>query len=34
MDRPSKEMLAQVPLAEGVLLLWRWVASEERREGL
>ena len=34
MDRPSKEMLAQVPLAEGVLLLWRWVASEERLGGL
>ena len=34
MDRPSKEILARMPLAESVLLLWRWVTSEERMQGL
>ncbi len=34
MDRPSKEMLARMPLAESVLLLWRWVTSEERMQSL
>jgi DDE family transposase len=29
MDRPSLEMLARMPLAEAVLLLWRWMADEE-----
>lgn len=30
MDRPSKRVLARMPLAEAVLLLWRWVTCEER----
>jgi hypothetical protein len=34
MDRPSKEVLARMPLAEAVLWLWRWVTCEERMEGL
>jgi hypothetical protein len=34
MDRPSKEMLARMPLAEAVLLLWRWVTSEQRMQSL
>lgn len=34
MDRPSKEMLARMPLAEAVLLLWRWVTCEERVQDL
>jgi hypothetical protein len=34
MDRPAKEVLARMPLAEAVLLLWRWVTCEERMEGL
>ena len=34
MDRPSKEMLARMPLAEAVLLLWRWVTVEERMQGM
>ena len=34
MDRPSKAMLARMPLAEAVLLLWQWVTSEERMQGL
>lgn len=34
MDGPSKEMLARMPLAEAVLLLWRWVTSEERMQNL
>jgi hypothetical protein len=34
MDRPSKKVLARMPLAEAVLLLWRWVTSEERMQVL
>jgi len=34
MDRPSKEVLARMPLAESVLLLWRWVTSEQRMQSL
>ena len=34
MDRPSKEVLARMPLAESVLLLWRWVTNEERMQSL
>lgn len=34
MDRPSKVMLARMPLAEAVLLLWRWVTNEERMQNL
>jgi len=30
MDRPSKQMLARMPLAEAVLLLWRGGTCEER----
>jgi hypothetical protein len=30
MDRPSEETLARMPLAEAVLLLWKWVTCEER----
>jgi hypothetical protein len=34
MDRPSKAMLARMPLAEAVLLLWRWVTNEQRMQNL
>lgn len=34
MDRPSKETLARMPLAEAVLLLWRWVTCKERMQNL
>ena len=34
MDRPSEEVLARMPLAEAVLLLWRWITCERRLEGL
>jgi len=34
MDRPSKAVLARMPLAEAVLLLWRWVTNEERMNNL
>ena len=34
MDRPSKALLDRMPLAEGVMLLWRWTASETRLQGL
>jgi hypothetical protein len=30
MDHPSKEVLARLPLAEAVLLLWRGVLCDER----
>jgi DDE family transposase len=30
MEVPSEETLARMPLAEGVLLLWRWITGEER----
>ena len=34
MDHPSKEVLARLPLAEAVLLLWRGVLCDERLEAL
>jgi hypothetical protein len=34
MDRPSKAMLARMPLAEAVLWLWRWTTSEERMHSM
>jgi hypothetical protein len=34
MDRPSEAMLKRMPLAEGVLLLWRWVASPTRLQSV
>lgn len=34
MDRPSDEILARMPLAEAVLLLWKWVTCEERLQRL
>lgn len=34
MDRPSKETLARMPLAEGVLWLWRAIADEELLQAL
>lgn len=34
MDRPSKEVVARMPLAEAVLLLWKWVTSEKRLQPL
>ena len=34
MDRPANGVLARMPLAEAVLLLWRWVTCEERMEDL
>jgi hypothetical protein len=32
MDRPSKQVLARMPLPESVLLLWRWITSEDRMQ--
>jgi len=34
MDRPDKEVLARMPLAEAVMLLWRWGTCEKRLQGL
>jgi len=34
MDRPSPEILARMPLAEAVLLLWRWVADADHLQSL
>jgi len=34
MDRPSEAVLKRMPLAEGVLLLWSWVASSTRLQGV
>lgn len=34
MDRPAPEVLARMPLAEAVLLLWRWVADEEHLQSV
>jgi DDE family transposase len=34
MDRPTPEVLARMPLAEAVLLLWRWLADEEHLQSL
>ena len=34
MEVPSRDMLARMPLAEAVLLLWRWVTNEERMQSL
>ena len=30
MDGPAKDVLARMPLAEAVLLLWRWTTDSER----
>jgi hypothetical protein len=32
MDCPSEEILSRLPLAEGVLWLWRWITRDERME--
>ena len=32
MDRPSREVLARMPLAEASFLLWRWVTAEDRMD--
>lgn len=34
MDCPSQETLARMPLAEAVLLLWKWVTCEKRLQGV
>jgi hypothetical protein len=34
MECPSKETLARMPLAEAVMLLWLWVTSEARLQGV
>src|SRR5260370_49184 len=34
MEVPTQEILARMPLAEGVLLLWRWVTQEERLQSI
>jgi hypothetical protein len=34
MDRPAADVLARMPLAEAVLLLWRWVAEEEHLQSV
>jgi|GEM_PF-3730453 hypothetical protein len=30
MERPSPDVLTRMPLAEAVLLLWRWGADDQR----
>lgn len=34
MDSPNKDLLARMPLAESVMLLWKWVTSPERLEAI
>jgi hypothetical protein len=34
MDRPPEEIRARMPLAEAVLLLWKWVTCEKRLQSL
>ncbi len=34
MDRPTAELLARMPLAESVMLLWKWVTSPERLKAI
>jgi hypothetical protein len=34
MDRPASDILARMPLAEAVLLLWSWVADEEHLQSV
>lgn len=34
MDRPSRKVLARMPLAEAALLLWSWVTCEDRLKSL
>jgi hypothetical protein len=34
MERPPPNVLARMPLAEAVLLLWRWVADEEHLQSV
>src|SRR6266576_4700839 len=34
MDRPSQDVLERMSLAEGVLLLWRWTASDIRLQNI
>ncbi len=34
MDCPTPDVLARMPLAEAVLLLWRWVADEQHLQGV
>jgi hypothetical protein len=34
MDRPTKAVLARMPLAEAVLSLWRWTTDDERMQDL
>lgn len=34
MDGPAKEVLARMPLAEAVILLWKWVTDEGRLQAL
>lgn len=34
MDRPAPDVLARMPLAEAVLLLWRWVADEQHLQNV
>jgi len=34
MDRPRPDVVARMPLAEAVLILWRWLADEEHLQNL
>ena len=34
MDRPAPDVVARMPLAEAVLLLWRWLADEEHLQSV
>lgn len=34
MDRPHEDLLARMPLAEAVMLLWKWVTSPERLQAI
>ena len=34
MDSPNEDVLARMPLAESVMLLWKWVTCPERLEAI
>jgi hypothetical protein len=34
MDRPSEDVLSRMPLAESVMLLWKWVTAPERMQAI
>lgn len=34
MDRPNEDVIARMPLAESVMLLWKWVTAPERLQAI